>query len=460
MTRYRLLRDRCFAIYLLALWNRNTERSGDSCLVASRPDITEREKRDLVGRVLQSPAFSSSRALQAFLQFITEHAIAGDFEAIKEQRIGREVLGRKSDYDPAADNIVRVRAHELRQKLAKFFTAEGADEPFVITIPRGSYVPAFVPRPSSVAVPHEPEVAPTPPRRAFAIPPWIPWSLAGVLTVAMGYRAMIPDPLSATNTHPGSSVVIRDLWSQFFRDGRELTLVSADSGFALWQDMTGQSVELGDYITKKFVQGTGGNEQLGEVASRLCTSPADLSVALEVAEVSMAFRGRVRHRYSRDMTAAELRIGNAVLMGSRRSNPWVGLFESRMNFVLGMGRETGAPHFHNKAPRPGELTDFAIPSRFDSAGAEKHQMVSYAVAALVPNLSGSGLVLIVEGLSMEGTAAVGHVLTDPEKLENLLHKVGHKPGTTVKPFEALIKLTSVPGGFAYPEVIAARTPTL
>ena len=61
---------------------------------------------------------------------------------------------------------------------------------------------------------------------------------------------------------------------------------------------------------------------------------------------------------------------------------------------------------------------------------------------------------------MEGTAAVGDVVTNPEKLAVLLHKLGHKPGTPVKPFEALMKLTSIPGGFAYPEMIAARYPNL
>jgi hypothetical protein len=191
------------------------------------------------------------------------------------------------------------------------------------------------------------------------------------------------------------------------------------------------------------------------VAARLCTSPADVSVALETAEVGRLFHAQVRHRYARDMTAAELRTNNIILMGSRRSNPWVGLIESRMNFVLS-DDPSGGPHFHNKAPVPGESADFAIPSRFDSDGAEKRQMMTYGVAALVPNLAGNGLVLIIEGLSMEGTAAVGDVVTNPDKLATLLRKLGHKPGTPVRSFEALMKLTSIPNGFAYPEIIAVR----
>ncbi len=425
-------------------------------MVASAPDITEREKRELVGRVLLSKALSSSRALQGFLQFITDHAISGDLDAIREQRIGSEVLGRRGDYDPAADNIVRVRAHELRQKLAKYFGTDGADEPIIITIPKGSYVPAFTPRPCATA-PQALEMVVAPSPKASGIPQWVPWSVVVILAAVFAVRVLIPSGLpSAANTGIASSTAIRDLWGQFFRDNsRELTLVSADSGFALWQDMTGQNMELGEYITRKFVQE---NEGLGEVASRLVTSPADLSVGLQVADVAMAFRGRVRHRYARYVNAAELHSGNAVLMGSRRSNPWLGLFESRMNFVLMTDGKPAAPHFRNKAPRPGEFADYAIPSRFDSAGTEKRQMVSYAVAALVPNLSGTGLVLILEGLNMEGTAAVGDVVTNPGKLAILLGKLGHKPGTPVKPFEALMRLTSIPGDFAYPEVIATRYP--
>ncbi len=358
--------------------------------------------------------------------------MSGDLEAIKEKRIGSEVLGRKDDYDPAVDNIVRVRAHELRQKLAKYFSTEGAAEPIVITIPKGSYVPVFIPRPAEPS-PREPEtvVAPVPlapqpaePPKTWPIPQWVPWSISALLMAALAFHLLVSSgPPSTPNNGLVSSPAIRDLWGQFFHENdRELTFVSADSGLALWQDMAGQNVELGEYINRKFVQD--GSPQLGEVASRLCTSPADLTVALEMSEVAMAFRGRIRHRWARDMTAGELRTGNAILMGSRRSDPWVGLFEPRMNFILTMNNDTGAPNFHNKAPQQGEVIDVTIPSRFDSAGAEKHQMVSYAVAALLPNLAGTGFVLIVEGLSMEGTAAVGDVLTHPDKLTILLHKLG------------------------------------
>ncbi len=425
-------------------------------VVSSVPGVSEKEKRDLVRRVLDSSTLSSP-ALQAFFHFITDHAIAGDLDAIKEQRIGCEALGRRPDYDPATDNIVRVRAHELRSKLAKYFETEGTDEPITITIPKGSYIPVFALRQhkTPTTAPVLQTIMPAP--AAMLKRRWVPWVLAGILFIGLVLRFQFP-PQTMTAASAGSAppAAINDLWAQFFHEGdHTVTIVSADSSFALWQDVTGKRVNLGDYITRKFVPMSGGDLKLSEIASRLCTSPADLSVALEIDEVSRAFHGHLRHRYARDINPPELRTGNIVLMGSSRSNPWVEVFESHMNFVT--DHNAAAPHFHNKTPEPGEPADFSIPSRFDSDGAEKQQMVSYAVAALVPNLSGSGFVLILEGLNMEGTAAVGDVVTNPGKLAVLLERLGHKRGTPVKPFEALTKLTSIPGGFAYPEVIAVRS---
>lgn len=431
---------------------------GEPVLVALSPEITEKEKRDLIRRVLQSPELSSSRALQGFLQFITDHALSGDLDAIKEQRIGSEVLGRKDNYDPASDNIVRVRAHELRQKLAKYFDTEGIGERFVITIPKGSYVPTFLARATTAAVTPETQTpivaAPSPAKPAFDHWRWLPWCFSAILALVLAGRILnspgSPQPLSQAT---------RDFWMQFYQaKDHALTFVSADAGFALLQDITGQNIELGDYITRKFTQGQSSDPKLGEAYSRLFTSPADLSVALKISEVGQALGGEVRHRYARDITAAELHTGSVVLMGSRRSNPWVGLFEPHMNFVLASDNEAVAPHFRNRSPQKGEAANFAIDSRFDSVGAEKRQMISYAVAALVPNLSDTGLVLILEGLNMEGTAAIGDLVTNPEKLGGLFRKLGHKPGTTVRPFEALMKLTSIPGGFADPEIVAVRSP--
>jgi hypothetical protein len=42
--------------------------------------------------------------------------------------------------------LVRVQVSQLRKKLQEYFSEEGRDEPLVIEIPKGNYVPVFRPR--------------------------------------------------------------------------------------------------------------------------------------------------------------------------------------------------------------------------------------------------------------------------------------------------------------------------
>lgn len=175
-------------------------------------------------------------------------------------------------------------------------------------------------------------------------------------------------------------------------------------------------------------------------------------------ELSKSLGGRLNLQYARNISIRDLRNTNAVLIGSRRSNPWVELFEARMNFILTRDPQSGAPVFRNRSPQAREPATFAMPGMFDVDVSEQREVDAYALVAMVPNLSGQGAVLLVEGLTMEGTEAAGETVTNPEWLGALLRHIGHKAGAPVRPFEALLKLTSVPGGYANSQVIAFRYP--
>jgi hypothetical protein len=392
--------------------------------VASAQNLTEKSKRELVQRVLQSPIFSSSQALQAFLRYVTDQEIAGQANEIKEQRIGCEVLGRKADYDPAEDNIVRVRAHELRNRLGRYFGTVGAHEPIIITMPRGSYVPSFQPRATAQ---EDTEVEPS---LATRTPHRVAWTEA-------------------------QCMAMRDLWGHFlFTPGGDLCVITSDAAFALWQDIAGQDLSLGDYLSRRYLEM--GAPELREVATRRCMAPADLEIALRLTDVCGAFGCRVKAQFARNLSMSDVRAASFVLLGSRRSNPWVQLFEPRLNFVLAQNSPSGGPRFLNKVPREGELESFGIPCRLDIEGTERMEMESYALVALSPNLSGMGFVLILEGLNMEATEAAGEMVTNPERLVTLLRQIRHSPDSPVRPFEALIRLTSMPGGYANPKLVAYR----
>lgn len=102
--------------------------------------------RDALERVLASPDFSASPRLAAFLRFVVESTLDGRAEEIKGYTIAVEALGRPTSFDPQADPIVRVEATRLRRALERYYTALGTDDAIVIDIPKGGYVPQFLPR--------------------------------------------------------------------------------------------------------------------------------------------------------------------------------------------------------------------------------------------------------------------------------------------------------------------------
>jgi TolB-like protein/Flp pilus assembly protein TadD len=99
--------------------------------------------RDHLQDVFASKAFAGSKRAQDFLQLIVEHALAGRLDSLRERMIGAEMFGRKIDYDTANDAVVRVKATEVRRKLAQYYQ-ESTKPPLVrIELPSGSYVPKF-----------------------------------------------------------------------------------------------------------------------------------------------------------------------------------------------------------------------------------------------------------------------------------------------------------------------------
>lgn len=418
----------------------------------------------LVRRVTSSRPFSSSPTLRKFLLYIAERAIEGKLEDIKEQQIGTQVLGRKPDYDPAGDNIVRVRARQLRQRLDEYFCGEGDQEPVVISIPKGGYVPLFRPRTTNEIKPPMDVPVPASPPHPIRAPNFLRsaalWSIAGLIALAVCLQLWFRREARLTPAIEQTTAdATRSLWSPFFAaKGQEVTVVSADAGFALWQDVTDRRLSLGDYVNRRYLQDQPGNAGLLEIVVRRTTSPADLILSLRFSEIARAYGGRVKPQFARNIDIHDLRSGNVVLLGSRRSNPWVELFEPHLNFVLDYDPALKGPCFRNKSPKQGEPGAFSIAGSFAVEGAENQVIQSYAVAALLPSLTGTGRVLVIEGLNMEGTEAAGEFVTNSERFGMLLRRIGTSNNTPVKPFEALLKLTAVAGGYANTELIAYRYP--
>jgi Malectin domain len=103
----------------------------------------EAEKEELAW-LLTSGVLGRSNNLARMLRFICEKHFDGQEDLIKEHTIAVEALGRRNDFDPQIDTIVRVTAHSLRKRLHEVYQKEGTKRPVHIFIPSGHYVPSFI----------------------------------------------------------------------------------------------------------------------------------------------------------------------------------------------------------------------------------------------------------------------------------------------------------------------------
>ena len=108
-----------------------------------QPDPRQGE-RDELETLLASEMFSRCPHLVRLLRYICDKYWEGKADELKEYNLAVEALGRTPDFDPTLNPIARVEVHRLRERLNKYYNAEGSDHLVVITLPVGSYIPRFI----------------------------------------------------------------------------------------------------------------------------------------------------------------------------------------------------------------------------------------------------------------------------------------------------------------------------
>ena len=106
--------------------------------------------------ILSSAHFAGSKRCCEFLEFIVLHALEGDLEKLNERFLGTELFGRPVDYETATDAIVRVRANDVRRRLAEFYSESQSHSKVKIAVNSGTYIPEFQWRGSDIPEPTQP----------------------------------------------------------------------------------------------------------------------------------------------------------------------------------------------------------------------------------------------------------------------------------------------------------------
>ncbi len=411
------------------------------------------EQRELLARILRSELFSKSHRLSAFLKFICEQYMAGNAASINEQRIGTEVFGRPPGYHVGEDSIVRSQARFLRQRLEEYFSSEGRDEPWVLLIPKGSYVPLFERR--EVPAPVLPGSAA---RLAVATHPrqtehllrkgWVAASITAAI-VLIAVLVWWRERVVMAPTQTAESRVVSAFWSSLFNNERTTLIVPADSTLVLLEEMSGKPIHLLSYINKEYLKTPPPSAPAlwQIVTSSQYTNMADLNLVAHLERVPEAAKGRSEIRYARELSLKELKEANAILIGGPRSNPWLELFSSMITYDVDHDFSIGHNVVRNLSPGSGEKSLY-VESTTDSAQTSR----AYGVVVYAPGLDNVGHVLLVEGTSKPGTEAAAEFLTSAE-FGQFLQDIG---GTAkeVPEFEVLLGTGSMNGASYSPSIIS------
>lgn len=419
---------------------------------------------DVVQRVVVSPQFLRSHKLRAMLLYVSERAIRGQTDEITEQQIGVHVFGRRTDYNPGEDSIVRSQARFLRGKLESYFSGEGANEPIHITIPKGAYIPQFEPR----SVNPEPlqgltqlagatlidrvdttsslrtEDTPFGEKKTLASNkifsrPWLKVERLCLIGVTISLIAV--STWVCIKRWDETAYLRRPthaFWGKVFDAKHTTLIVPGDAGLAMLLTLSEHPVTLkdytsGDYRLKLDSPGAGQADMTHLVGRRRYVTLVDMELSNRMLRQPEATKTHVVTEYARDANLDDLQHSNLILLGTRAINPWVELYWNSLDFVIERNFATGEFVIRNRRPRNGELGNYFLQTRGS-------QRPVFCALSFEVGKNGAGSVLILQGTTAVGVQACTEFMMDDARLGEVLSKA--RSGNNIKSFEVLLRTQS------------------
>jgi hypothetical protein len=410
------------------------------------------EQHAQIEKLLVSRSLHGSDSLCKLLRYLANHSTKSPGVAPKEYQIATEVFGRREDFDPHLDSLVRVQAARLRTKLAEYYASEGAGDPVVVELPKGSYALTFHDRlPSSLERPDKPvtlagapsrAVTPTAARQSYgwvivlvALSMLLAASLAVALDRLLLRRSDDSHVLADTTMAPS----IRTFWTGFLAGHQQPWVIFSNAQFVGRPD-TGMRYFDG----KRDGKATTLDHYTG-VGEVLAVHALD-NVFGQLKEQLRVKRGSL---FSLD----DAKNNDLIFIGSPSEN--LTLLEIPTTKEFGFRRMTccsraGNVEIVNFHPAAGE------PNEYLASPSNEVLTEDYAVIALVPGLEAGYSVLILAGTTTIGTQAAVEYVSQQNSLDELLKGLGVSVPAQLKPFEAVIHVKVVRGVPVSADLVALR----
>jgi hypothetical protein len=367
----------------------------------------------------------------------------------KEYQIATEVFGRQEDFDPHVDSMVRVQAGRLRTKLAEYYSSEGAEDPILVEIPKGTYALTFHPhlapasKTGSATVPQQSVVSGNqvqPPRRWLAV-------LLPAAIVLTAIISVIADRQLTKSFAGGASaaaaseapVAFKVFWKGFITGPQEPWVIFSNAAF-VGRPYTGMR-----YYNRARDPGAAILDHYTGVGEVLAVHALD--------NVFGKLHQQIRVKRGSLFSLDDAKNNDLIFIGSPSEN--LTLLELPNTEEFGFKQITSGPRMGtmeiiNFHPESGEPKEF-LPSLPDETLTE-----DYSVIALKRGLNPAHSVLILAGATTIGTQAAVEYVCQQNSLEELLLRLSVSDSGELKPFEAVIRVKVTRGVPVSSELVALR----
>jgi len=413
--------------------------------------ISPFEKREELRRILGSKRFQKAEKKARFLEFVTEQTLLGNAEKLNEYLIGIEIYERGEDFNPQADPIVRVQAHQIRGLLARYYEEEGRRSPVRLELPAGHYIPLF----SRVSPPDtsgEPPTAVARPRRLALDGRTLALVLlagSSVLFAALWIGALVQKPVPQEAKQATFPAGMEWFWRPFLPPATPPLIVLPVHPLlrAAHGGDSAKTWDQGRIIPKESLPEFRDTIHFREL-DRFCFVPSTTDFTAIGEAVGLV---ALLDLFNKANQAFQVRPGrlvdyetikgrNTILLGGNQA--WSGrifVYPESFHFYGGV--------INNRHPRPGELSVYR--PQFDSV--TNSLVRDYALILMLPNDRKQERVLLVYGIYTQGSQAAIEYVTAEKHLSELREAlVAVSPDRKTPPpyFQALIETTvenAVPG---------------
>ena len=397
--------------------------------------------REQVAKIVQSGALGRSRSYGRLLEFLVDCAVAG--RTPKELEIAMEVFGRGADFDPSQDSMVRVYAHNLRQKLEHFYATTGRSEARQLQLARGEYRISLAAG-DDAAKAAAPEVAaPVPPPAAAAEPVVAPkarWRVAaaGAALLALGVALGVGITLQQAPALPAATAVAHSpIWSDMLDDDLPILLVVGD------YYIYGELDDHGDVTRLVRDFSVGSSRELDELMKNDATLMArylDLDLTylptgsaaalLDVLRVLYTSNKPVRVVSMSEMNEADLKSSHVIYVG------YISALNKLEDFVFASSSlSIGYTYDELRNLDTGEL--------YTSEAGMPEINRNYRDYAFISTFPGPGgnQIMIVSGTRDAGLMQAAHAVADPMFVESIEKTRPDSKGEGPPSFEMLYEVT-------------------